>query len=246
MNNTELNNEIELRINPSNLSLSPGDIIDIMNQFDINEEEIIFAYNKVVEKMSEELKDTAKEVGNYFRKRGVYYPSFEEFKRIFNDYNEQSFTYDNIIRDMYKKEITDPNQMSLFEIKRIIRESIKNIREEDEFERDAAKITKQWGGIEEPEEEFSAEEYFGDAGDEAQADIEAEFGKDEFTPYGTMEEPRGRKDLNEEEGREERKRAFRRTQRGVRYRGRCACRAREQAGEPAGRGVDREDDGERA
>lgn len=56
---------------------------------------------------------------------------------------------------------------------------------------------KDWGGYGDEEEEFDAAEFFGDAGDAAQSDIEAEFGKDEFTSFGSTENPNMLKDLNE-------------------------------------------------
>lgn len=38
-------------------------------------------------------------------------------------------------------------------------------------------------------EDFDPEEFFGDSGFSAQDDIEAEFGKDDFAPLGTFEDP---------------------------------------------------------
>lgn len=72
------------------------------------------------------------------------------------------------------------------------------LNERDDLERELERIKQNWGGELPPEEEFSAAEFFGDAGDAAQADIEAEFGKDEFAPFGSMEDPRMLKDLDED------------------------------------------------
>jgi hypothetical protein len=93
-------------------------------------------------------------------------------------------------------------KLSLFEIKKIIREKVKSLKEnryfDDESEDEFAKAERNWGGAGEPEEEFDAFEFFGDAGDAAEADIKAEFGDDEFTPFGSMEDPRMLKDLDED------------------------------------------------
>lgn len=56
---------------------------------------------------------------------------------------------------------------------------------------------KDWGGYGEEDEDFDAAEFFGDAGDAAQSDIEAEFGKDNFTPFGSTENPNMLKHLSE-------------------------------------------------
>ena len=61
-------------------------------------------------------------------------------------------------------------------------------------------IVKNWGGADEPEEEFDAFEFFGAAGDEAEADIKSDpemGGEEEWAPFGTMEDPRMLKDLQE-------------------------------------------------
>jgi len=199
LNSQEIKDEILLRINPQTYSMSSNDLTDIMNMFNIEQNDVIVLYNQVVNEQREELKDTTKDVVDYFRSKGYNYPSFEQFKREFDRYDVQPYIDDKILRDMHKNETEDPNQLSMFEIREIIREEFSTIKEfDDDFERAAARIKKNWGGETAPEEEFSAEEFFGDAGDAAQADIEAEYGEDEFAPYGTMEDPRGLKDLNEE------------------------------------------------
>jgi hypothetical protein len=66
-------------------------------------------------------------------------------------------------------------------------------------------IIKNWGGYGEPEEEFDAFEFFGDAGDAAESDIKSDpnYGEEEFASFGTMEDPRMLKSLNEKELRAE-------------------------------------------
>jgi len=65
-----------------------------------------------------------------------------------------------------------------------------NLENNEELENQIQQSLKNWNPSEEGEDEFDAEEFFGDAGDAAQADIEAEYGKNDFTPFGTMEDPR--------------------------------------------------------
>lgn len=87
--------------------------------------------------------------------------------------------------------------LTISEIKEIVKNTIKSINE-SKFDRDIERIKKNWGGELEPEEKFDAMEFFGDAGDAAEEDIKAEFGEDEFAPFGTMEDPRMLKDLEED------------------------------------------------
>lgn len=202
MENYELENEIELRMNPDDFSLSPGDLNDIMNQFDLSEEDAVLAYNKVISEKIKELEDETKDIVNYFREKGNYYPSFNEFKKEFNQ-NDLMFFNDEILRDMYNKEINDENQLSLFEIKQMIKEAFKTISEEDEFEKDAAEITKNWGGEikKSPNAMLGPEDIFdiADAGAEAKKDIEDEFGEDEFSPMSNDEYKAIMNNLNEDE-----------------------------------------------
>lgn len=90
----------------------------------------------------------------------------------------------------------DNKGLTLSEMQQIIEETIKSLQEGD-FDAKAEKIKKDWGGEEEPEEEFDAVEFFGDAGDTAEEDIKDEYGEEEFAPFGTMEDPRMLKDLQE-------------------------------------------------
>jgi len=69
----------------------------------------------------------------------------------------------------------------------------------DNQEKEIERIKKQWGGEAEPEEEFDAIEFFGDAGDAAEEDIKDEYGEEEFASFGSMEDPRMLATLNEEE-----------------------------------------------
>lgn len=204
MEDNNLRDEIEMRMNPEDFTIKSIDLIDIINMFDIDEQTVVQVYSELVEEKQNEIKETTEEVFDYFREKGNYYPSFEEFKKIFNQY-ENNFIDNNILRDMYKQRINDKNQMSLFEMQQIIKEELKNIHERnyefDEFDDEDEQISraeKNWGGALEPEEEFDAEEFFGAAGDAAEEDIKAEFGDDEFTPFGTMEDPRMLKDLEED------------------------------------------------
>lgn len=204
MEDNNLRDEIEMRMNPEDFTIKSIDLIDIINMFDIDEQIVVQVYSELVEEKQNEIKETTEEVFDYFREKGNYYPSFEEFKKIFNQY-ENNFIDNNILRDMYKQKINDKNQMSLFEMQQIIKEELKNIHERnyefDEFDDEDEQISraeKNWGGALEPEEEFDAEEFFGAAGDAAEEDIKAEFGDDEFTPFGTMEDPRMLKDLEED------------------------------------------------
>lgn len=95
-------------------------------------------------------------------------------------------------------------KISLTELENIIKEELRTIQErefefdnesDDEFE-DSEESERNWGGAGESEEEFDAGEFFGNAGDAAEDDIRAEFGDDEFTSFGTMEDPRILKKLS--------------------------------------------------
>ena len=66
------------------------------------------------------------------------------------------------------------------------------------FNRDSENIKNQWGGELPNEEEFDAYEFFGNAGDAAEDDIRAEFGDDEFASFGSMEDPRMLRNLEED------------------------------------------------
>lgn len=202
MENHELENEIEMRMNPVDFSLAAGDMIDIMNTFGIDEQEMAEVYSKIVELKREEIQDSTKEVMNYFRDKGNYYPSFQEFKIAFNQY-DSTHVDDNILRDMHKREIHDSNQMSMFEIKKMIKEEFRAMSEEDEFEKDAAAITKNWGGEIKKSKDAQLSpgdfEDIVDAGAVARGEIEAEFGEDEFSPMTDDEYKTIMQDLNEDE-----------------------------------------------
>ena len=75
-------------------------------------------------------------------------------------------------------------QLSISEIKKIISEEI------DSYE-------KQWSKHlpDGDDEGFDAIEFFGDAGDAAEADIRDEYGDDEFASFGSLEDPNMIKDL---------------------------------------------------
>jgi len=202
MNNIELENEIEIRMNPQDFSLSTGDLVDIMNQYGLNEHDVAFAYNEIVARKREELEDTTKEVVTMFREKGNYYPSFNEFKKMFNQYDGYTFVDDNILRDMHKKETQDANQLSMFEIREMIKEQFRAMSEDEDFERDAAAITRQWGGEikKSPDAMLSPEDIFdlADAGAVAKQDIQGEFGDDEFTPMSDDEYKSIMNDLSED------------------------------------------------
>lgn len=94
-------------------------------------------------------------------------------------------------------------KISITELENIIKEELRTIHEreyefDDEIE-GSEESEKNWGGAGEPDEEFDAAEFFGNAGDAAEDDIRAEFGDDEFAAFGTMEDPRMLKDLDEDE-----------------------------------------------
>jgi len=145
MDNIELENEIELRMNPHDFSLSTGGLIDIMNEYDLSEHDVAFVYSKIVERKREELVDTSKDVIKYFRDKGNHYPSFNEFKTVFKQYGP-TFVDDKILRDMHRRETRDSNQISMFEIRKMIREGLGSMWSEfdpEEFEGDAKKAAMQ-------------------------------------------------------------------------------------------------------
>jgi ribosomal protein L37AE/L43A len=202
MDNFELENEIELRMNPQDFSLSSSDLIDIMNQYGLNEHDVAFAYSKIVAEKREEILDTTKDVVNMFREKGNYYPSFDEFKKMFNQYDGYTFVDDNILRDMHKRETRDANQTSMFEIREMIKEQFRAMREDDDFDKEAAAITKNWGGgiKKSPDAMLSTSDFedIVDAGAVARGEIEAEFGDDEFVPMSDDEYKTIMRDLNED------------------------------------------------
>src|SRR5690606_3094889 len=95
--------------------------------------------------------------------------------------------YKTFIMKKYVKEL------SKAEINSIISETIDAMSMDTELE----KIKKDWGGEDDSDEEFDAHEFFGDAGDAAEADIRAEFGDDEFASFGSLEDPNMLRDLEE-------------------------------------------------
>ena len=200
MNDQIIKDEILSKLNPETYAMGSSDLIDIMNEFGLSQEDTVFLYSQVIDEQREELKDTTHEVVNYFRKRGNYYPSFESFKREFDKYDVQPYVGDDILRNMHKQETEDPKQLALFELRKQIREEFMTMKEIDsDFDSAAERIKKQWGGETEPEEEFSPEEFFGDAGEAAQNDMADEYGEDDFAPFGTMEDPnRMMRDLKKE------------------------------------------------
>jgi len=205
VDNNRLENEIEMRMNPEDLSINSTDLHDIMNLFGVSEQEVAELYSKLIYNKRKEINNTIDDVIDYFKSKGDYKPSFEKFKSLFDDYRV-NYINDNILRDMYKNKIEDKNNMSLYEIQKFIKEEVIKLNErdrrfDDEYDEDfeSARAEKNWGGAGEPDEEFDAEEFFGAAGDAAEDDIRAEFGDDEFTPFGTMEDPRMLKNLEEDE-----------------------------------------------
>ena len=204
MENSTLRDELEMRMNPEDFTITSNDLIDIMNMFDIDEQALVQVYSELISEKQSELRETTDEVLDYFREKGNYRPSFEDFKKVFKQY-EENFIDNNILRNMYKNGVNDKNQMSLFEMQKIIKEELEALHErryefDDEFDDEEEQISraeKNWGGAGNPEEEFDAEEFFGAAGDAAEDDIRAEFGDDEFAAFGTMEDPRMLKNLKE-------------------------------------------------
>lgn len=151
--NNEVKNEIEMRINPSDFSLNAQDLMDILNSYNIDEGTLGFIYSQVVEEMQKEANEISGEVMDYFRSKENYYPSFEEFKKVFNDYDNHTIN-DEILRSMHKKEIKDINQLSLYEIikdelKKVLSESNEDLGifsgafDADEFDGDAMKAAMQ-------------------------------------------------------------------------------------------------------
>jgi hypothetical protein len=202
MDNIELENEIELRMNPEDFSLSTSDLLDIMNQYGLSEHDVAFAYSEIVARKRTELTDTSKDVIDMFREKGNHYPSFNEFKKMFNQYDRNTYIDDNILRDMHKKEIQDTNQTSMFEIREMIKEQFRAMSEDDDFDREAAAITKNWGGEikKSPDAMLSTSDFedIVDAGSIARGEIELEFGDDEFVPMSDDEYKTIMNDLSED------------------------------------------------
>jgi len=197
MNNeveNEIRAEIEIRMNPDDFSLSPGELLDIINEFDVSEEEVVFLYHDIVEDRQSEIREDSKDVIDYFRDNDNYYPNYSEFKKKFQELQDYSVS-DSILRPMFKKEIYDENQLSIFES---IREEVKKIISENNYESDdedvddtAEKIIRQWGGgiNKDKSAKLSSKDIFDviDAGDVARKEIEFEFGDDEFMPMSDDE-----------------------------------------------------------
>jgi len=183
MDDLELKNEIEMRINPIDFSISSSELIDIMNMFDADKEKVVHVYSQIIEEMQSEIRDTTEDVIDYFRDKGNYYPSYKQFRELFDTYTDNQNVHDSILRDMYKQTITDKNQLSLFEI---VKDELKKVMSEsdDDFDIAASKIMKNWGGEikKDRSAKLSPQDIFDviDAGDVARRDIESEFGEDEF------------------------------------------------------------------
>ena len=83
-----------------------------------------------------------------------------------------------------------------------IDEKVKEIKNKiKEIEKEEEDSVNNWGGMNPgEEEEFSVDEFLGDAGDAAEEDIKLDpemGGENEFAPFGSMEDPRMLKDLTE-------------------------------------------------
>lgn len=167
MEDLSIRNEIELRMNPSDFSITSSDLIDIMNEFGLAEEEVVLIYNEIVDEKRREIQSTTDEVLDYFREKGHYYPTYQEFKKEFQNFDD-SMIDDSVLRDMYKQNLHDKNQLSLFEI---IKEEI-------------AKVMSEYGDEDEDElgmfsGDFDEDEFDNAAMMAAKADI-----GDEFVPLG--------------------------------------------------------------
>ncbi len=133
MEDLSIRNEIELRMNPSDFSITSSDLIDIMNEFGLAEEEVVLIYNEIVDEKRREIQSTTDEVLDYFREKGHYYPTYQEFKKEFQNFDD-SMIDDSVLRDMYKQNLHDKNQLSLFEIiKEEIAKVISEYSDEDEL-----------------------------------------------------------------------------------------------------------------
>lgn len=195
MENSALKDAILNNINQGDFSLSPMAMMDIMNEFNLSEEEIVWAYHNVVGEEMDELSAVSEEIMDNLRNRGNHFPSFKEFEKEFRDYNQQVSS--KIIRDMHNKHSKDPNQLALFEA---IRQEIRAVMEDDDFDQAAAMI-KKWGGEikKSPDAELSPEDIWDviDAGDVARQDIESEFGAEDFMPMDDEEYGGIMKNVNE-------------------------------------------------
>jgi len=189
MNNSEIKNEIELRLSPSDLSISSRDLIDIMNEFNVNEEYVTSIYYEIIREKESEITQDVEDTIDYFREKGNYYPSFQEFKQVYDDNFENPYINNNILRSMYKKAITDENQISLFEMvfnkkENKILESFNDDYYLDDESDSPEDVIKNWGGEikKDRSAKLNPEDIFDmiDAGAVAKADIQGEFGDDEF------------------------------------------------------------------
>lgn len=205
MDVNEIKSEIEIRINPIDFSISSMDLHDIMNSYDIDEEGVVFIYNQIMEERREEIVDSTQEVIKYFQNKDEFYPSYNEFKREFERLEDYTVS-DKILRPIFKKELYDENQLSLFEsikeeLSKVLNESIKDDEELDDA---TEKIIKRWGGSLEKDKsaKLSPEDIFDiiDAGEIARKDIESEFGDDDFMPLDDDEYKSIMSDLDESDG----------------------------------------------
>lgn len=185
-------NELENRMDPGDFSISASDLLDVMNEYGVDEHTVVSLYNEIFEELSSDVRDTTKEVLDYFRAKGDYYPSYLEFRKEFNNW-DSSFENEDFLRALYKQELHDKNQTSLFEV---AKRKIAMMKEDDEFKKAAKQITKDWGGgtgdddysIYKQYEKITPEDLFGDESIAAMQDIASEYGEDEIAPFGSMED----------------------------------------------------------
>lgn len=181
MNENEIKFEIEYRINDNDLTMSYNDLIDIANSFDIDEEKVVFLYNQIIDEKREEIRENTKEIIQYFKDKSNFYPSFQEFKKEFEEFDIN--VSDSVLRPIFREEIYDENQLSLFErykknVSKLIKEE-KNNNIEDVVE----KMIKLNEMIDDDFlSSFDSEEFDNEAMAAAMADI----GKD-FIPLGKSE-----------------------------------------------------------
>lgn len=121
----DIYNELEMRLNPDNLTLASSDAMDIMNQYDIDEEVLMLLYQELTSKIVLEIKDTVKEIVDSYKEKWKYNIPYQEFKKEFEDYGYYSSISDNILKNIYLSEKEIKNQLNLFEVRKLIRKILK-------------------------------------------------------------------------------------------------------------------------
>ncbi len=113
----EVYDEIEMRMRPTDSRLPYDEIVDIANEYGMDEENVAQIMFQYVAKREQEKEEELKQTIHYIINQdfGGEAPDFKTFYSIFVNYDESANYETNQVQQMYDKLTKDPSQLSLFE-----------------------------------------------------------------------------------------------------------------------------------